>query len=772
MAQAPLTHRPRSITLARLGGVVAAVTLWSLLTAVVGSVALGAPVSVGHSGWTWGDPIPQGQNLNDVVFAGTTGYAVGDFGTVLRSIDGGNSWAGLSSGTRSNLSLVQEVDPNTVIIGGECTVRESVNAGETFQRLPITESERSCHTKIASFSFLNGSVGFVEQSDGSIFATGNGGQTLEPRTAVPLNGASAGKLVFTSPSTGFAITGGNGGGRIYRTTDGANSWTQVGSSPASLSDITFVSPTTAYAVGTNGTLLQSTDEGASWHSLALALPGGVPPPSLTHISCSDQKHCLMSTAAAPQGQTNMLVRTSDGGKTGSVVSASELNLLAVAFSAGSDAVAVGEYGATALSADGGETFPTLISRNLRTGLHGLIRLGESSLDAYAPWPAGQIATTDNAGETWRLLRVPTTANIEDVAFPSVQVGYALNHSGTVFRTGDGGASWSLLTSGGRPAAAMLAPNPETVLLVGPTGVRRSTNGGASFASVDASIALGRRHRKLRKVALSSFNLSRGAELAGGAIFAFGSDVLESTDGGSGWTLLPRPLPRRPVSAISFVSPTTGYEVSDGRLFFTGNRGRRWREILSVNVANVDSIGQLSFSSARDGFVLGELQGEEDVIMHTEDGGATWAPQVIGFPLGSVIAGSSVSYAEGGKVTSLFQTTNGGLSPSASTLSLAIVGKRRVSPRGLRRASNRVRLVGHLSPALEGEPVIVSYFTNGSWHFKGVTVSSTGTFALTVPGIRATTTFIAQWTGDDLVSGAGTPATQLTVTHRVRRHRAR
>ena len=47
------------------------------------------PVSTGHSAWGWGNPTPQGQNLAGVAFDGADGYAVGAFGTVLRSDDAG-----------------------------------------------------------------------------------------------------------------------------------------------------------------------------------------------------------------------------------------------------------------------------------------------------------------------------------------------------------------------------------------------------------------------------------------------------------------------------------------------------------------------------------------------------------------------------------------------------------------------------------------------------------------------------------------------------------
>ena len=738
-----------------------------VLGMVLGAPAatLAAPVSVGHSGWSWSDPSPQGETLNDVVFTGTRGFAVGDFGTVLRSEDGGNTWAGLSSGTTSDLTRVQEVEPNTVVVAGGCTVRESTNGGASFQRLPVNESESNCATKVASFSFLSASTGFVEQADGTIFLTADGGQTLEAKTPVPLNGATPAQLQFISPTTGFAVTSGPGGGRIFRTTDGANSWTQVAATAASLSDIDFVTSTTAYAVGANSTLLHSTDGGNNWTALPLALPAGTGGLALTQISCSDETHCLIATAPATGGNTNLLVRTSDGGMTGTLVSASKQNLLSVAFSTATNAVGVGEGGATVLSSDGGATFPTPISHNLGSELLGLVRIGQSPLDAYAPWSAGQILATTDGGNSWSLLRVPASANLEDVAFPSTEVGYAANSTGTVFRTANAGVSWSILSSGGSAPVALLAPNTTTVLLIGPNGVRRSTNAGASFGPVATGVVTGHRHGRPIRAKLSSFDLSRGAQLADGAVLAYGRDMLESTDGGGSWTLIPRPLTKHPVTAIAFVSPTTGYVTSDGSMFFTRDRGRSWRQILSVDASDVDSIVQLSFSSASDGYVLGQFDGSSDVLERTEDGGATWTPEILPFTLGSVTAAGTVDYAEGKEASSLFETTDGGLSATASSLTLAISGAHRLSVARLSREGDRVRLIGHLNPALGGENVAVSWATDGTWHFKNVTVTSSGTFALTVPGIRATTDFVAQWSGNDLDSGAGTPAVALTVTRK-------
>jgi photosystem II stability/assembly factor-like uncharacterized protein len=745
-----------SMTRSLLGAVIACAL------SAVSALPASAAVSTGHSGWQWGDPAPQGETLSRVALSALRGYADGENGAVLRSDDGGNTWIGLFSGTESNLTLLQEVDQKTVVVGGGCTVRESTDEGASFHRLPVNESEQSCATKVDSFSFLNPTTGFVEQTDGSILLTKDAGQTLEPKTAVPLNGANAGPIVFTSPTVGFAVTSSASGGKIYRTVDGAGSWTQVGSTPQPLNDLTFVSPTVAYAVGAGDTLLQSTDGGGSWAKLPLALPGGAAP-VLTQISCSDPMNCLIATAAAPAGGSNSLVRTTDGGQTGTLVSPAGQNLLSVAFSNATTAVAVGVAGTTVISSDGGATFPTSISHRLGATLQGPIRIGASAQDAYMAGHSGLIAATTDGGAGWGVLRVPTSSNLLDVAFPTTSVGYTVSASGTVYRTSNAGLSWSILNSGGGTPSALLAPNEQTILLVGPTGLRRSTNAGASFSSVSGTVVLGRKHKKIQRRKLSAFPLFAGAEMAGGAMIAWGDEAIESTDGGAHWTLIPRPLAKGDVEAVSFVSPTTGYEVSRQRLFFTSNRGRSWKEILSLGTQALGTGENLSFSSAQDGYVLGRYNGQENVLLRTSDGGRTWVPETLPQQLNSVTAAGSTDYAAA--VGGLFVTSDGGLSPTPSKLTLSIAGSRKLSRAKLHKAKGRVKLKGALSPAQGGEQIIVSYRVPGKalWHVRTVTAASSGAFSLTVPGVSATTDFVAQWTGEGPVGGAGTAAVALTVT---------
>src|ERR671912_103616 len=90
-----------------------------------------AAVGVGHSGWQWGNPQPQGNTLNAVDFAGGTGYAAGNFGTVLRTDDSGATW----------------------------------------RALPAVARATDCPASVRSFWFVTEQTGYVLRSDGSVART-------------------------------------------------------------------------------------------------------------------------------------------------------------------------------------------------------------------------------------------------------------------------------------------------------------------------------------------------------------------------------------------------------------------------------------------------------------------------------------------------------------------------------------------------------------------------------------------------------------------------
>jgi hypothetical protein len=73
--------------------------------------------------WHWQNPLPQGNNLRGASFVdASTGTVVGEYGTIVRTTDGGNSWTIQASGTTQTLWAVSFTDANNGTAVGEAGV--------------------------------------------------------------------------------------------------------------------------------------------------------------------------------------------------------------------------------------------------------------------------------------------------------------------------------------------------------------------------------------------------------------------------------------------------------------------------------------------------------------------------------------------------------------------------------------------------------------------------------------------------------------------------
>jgi photosystem II stability/assembly factor-like uncharacterized protein len=689
-----------------------------------------ASVQVGSSGWQWGNPLPQGNTLHAMSFAGPTGYAAGDFGTLLRTTDGGATWTGLLSGTFTSLTEVQAIDPGALFAGGGCVARRSDDGGATFTRLAFTPVESSCKEQLAAGWFVNRQTGFLALTDGTLLRTDNDGDTFAQKNALPGTRAAGGSATpvdvrFVTDQIGVGATS---DGKIYRTTDGANSWTVVDDTNRAVHSFFFVDASNGFAVGDGSLFLTTKDGGASWTAKDI----GIPPTDLRSIRCATLQLCVMTT-----DNGRAIVRTDDGGATAKLVTPSQDPIFAADFASPTRIAAGGATGATAVSDDAGMNFSPVGGR--LSGTFARVRAGGQAGTAFAPGDNGTLAKTVDGGKTWTRGNVSTSEDVIDIAFPTAQVGYALDSAGGLFRTADGGATWKTLDTGttARPFE-VAAPSTSTVILVGPTGLRRSTDGGDTFSTVT--------DRDVVKAKLNA------VDRAGSALFASGRrDLLRSIDRGRTWTPIHKP---GRAARVEFLDARTGYFLAEGgALWRTTSAGKRWTQLLGVGTERAYG---MAFSSKTKGYLVidsfGQVGQRGGFLLHTTDGGATWHPQfVVSTPiLGAGIAASAsgTDYLLGGQSSLLFTTTSG----EAGRSSRLTVTTRRTK---LRKPAG-ITVTGRLTPAASNRLVTVSYLPPGSsrWQHQTVKTATNGSYTTSWRVRRGTNRFVAQWPGDFRAKGDG------------------
>ena len=247
-----------------------------------------------------------------------------------------------------------------------------------------------------------------------------------------------------------------------------------------------------------------------------------------------------------------------------------------------------------------------------------MRAGGQAGAAFAPGENGTLAKTVDGGQTWTRGNVSTSEDVFDVSFPTNLAGFALDTAGGLFRTRDGGATWRPLDTGStQNAQAVVATSPTTVLLAGPRGLRRSTDGGDTFSAIG--------NRSVARAGLS------GIDVAGSALLAWGPRALfRSSDRGRTWRTVGRPGRRTVARKVDFVDARTGYWLgTGGRVSRTRDGGRRWSELLGIGTN--DASGMV-WSSATRGYLVisrfGDVTTASGFLLRTTDAGATWHPQLV------------------------------------------------------------------------------------------------------------------------------------------------
>ncbi|HXU25606.1 MAG TPA: YCF48-related protein, partial [Bacteroidia bacterium] len=213
-------------------------------------------------GITWAQhSTGQGYQLNSVFFIDSdTGFAVGNNGTILKSIDGGFNWSQKASGVANNLTGVYFTNFDTgYAVGLAGAFLKTIDGGNTW-------------TEPAGFApdfygiyFNDVNTGYIVGTGGNLLRTPDGGANWYSTASGTTNTLYS--IRFSDYYHGFAV---GAAGTILRTFDAGNYWyTQTSSDPNDLMGVFLTDNVTATAVGNLGFVLTTSVGGCYNPSISI-----------------------------------------------------------------------------------------------------------------------------------------------------------------------------------------------------------------------------------------------------------------------------------------------------------------------------------------------------------------------------------------------------------------------------------------------------------------------------------------------------------------------
>ncbi len=305
--------------------------------------------------------------------------------------------------------------------------------------------------------------------------------------------------------------------------------------------------------------------------------------------------------------------------------------------------------------------------------------------AYAAGAYGTIIKTTDGGDNWvKLTTGTTTADFRGIAFWDANNGVAVTYGRAVYRTANGGTSWTLANpdmtqyAAGTPligvnAVAVLPSMPGVASLAGgdpnaaddsqfPAETWRTSNFGANWGSAPRVEDL--RHPETLGAEITyvgegeflgmDFIDSQHGWAVGDDLYSADATapVYATADGGLNWTLQTFGLPLR-LTGVAFGSLTNGVIVSSaGRVFRTTNGGSVWTEGTQPVTSAINGVDMTSATSGWAAGATGKLLG-------TTNGGSSWT--LATSPTSQDLAAIALSGTRGiavGKFGTVVITTDG------------------------------------------------------------------------------------------------------------------
>jgi|GEM_PF-3405715 len=423
--------------------------------------------------YNWSNPNPAPHELFGIHFIDSlTGWTVGNFSTLLKTTDGGESWLPKSVPLRSTLRKVKFVDKNNGwIIGGEeiipsfGSVLLTTDGGENWiDHNPVsgyangwndfsivskdlifiggfngiykstdggyTWAKKGGTTWTTTIFFLDSLIGWFGNTVGGVHKTVDGGDTW---TQVATMGHIWHKsLKFVDENIGYLVSEGlySQDGYIYKSIDGGVSWMLLDSlNNYELKNIEVLDSSNVIICGTKGIVINTTDGGENW--IYKSIPEQE---DYNEVKVQFGKTWIVG-GKSQHGRIYFKKEKSNFSEKSNVFNKNHLN--GIDFYNNQNGIAVGFNGTLLITMNSGKSWENL---NLFSINHLSVSYFNENFIAIAGRNGVFIKSTDG-GKIWNVSYPFPSYGDNVVQFFSEDVGYSLIKYGALYKTSDGGNNW-------------------------------------------------------------------------------------------------------------------------------------------------------------------------------------------------------------------------------------------------------------------------------------------------------------------------------------------
>ena len=619
-----------------------------------------AAAVVATPGWSWEHPQPQGSALTAIAGDATALHAVGRHGAAILSTDGGATWTVAPTGTVADLAAVAVTTtrrPGTravIAVGAESTILRSVDGGRSFAAVkpPIAAS-------FSSIAVDPGGITYVATDDGAVLRSLDGGATFAVRSPAPAGRPRMwpGAIAIAAPARDVVVVADGAG--VRRSTDGGATFAAPATPPLQPVqrffagaagplyatggarvhyDSTMVCGSCVDASYETVVLYRSRDGGDTWEERVIADAGAVAAASAWRTPAA-----IAAPASPPRGATFGGWGAFHGPTTGP-------RWLPATGAAHGDDVYVADLSGLHVSRDGGRTFTVLplTADNLRYA-SALLAAGPDAL--FGVYGDAVTRSTDR-GATWRRggTRAVEGLNLFAVAVTPAGRAFAVGMDGLLLAR-DAAGAWSRIPLGIADARLtdLHAGDGDHVVAVGDAGiVLSSTDGGRTFArrasGTDTGLhtvwghgatvlAAGSDGVVLRSTdhgvtwtKLAGLTHDAGIDLWGSSardvyLVTTNGQQLRSTDAGDTWTDVGRSL-TGVITGVWGSGPDDVYLVGWGGLLLrSSDHGATWQRLPTGTTEDLSRI----WGTGPDDIYAGggASMGDDGVLLRSTDRGRTW-----------------------------------------------------------------------------------------------------------------------------------------------------